>query len=232
MSDNGLQFGPRLQKGALVQLVPALMGVLPNIVVFQYNPERLRRHFSPYQPPTVDEAKKRSTGPASEPFDLTEQISFVIEVDASDALDQGQVLAKTVGIADRLAALKLLTQPPDKFGGDLISTIKSIGKIGVKEVRRSVPICLFVWGPGRILPVRVRGLQIEETLFSPELFPTRATVNIDLQVMTPDQFGAKKGDPAEVIAISAYNLNKLEENLLAVANIRSNLDAARSFVSF
>jgi len=44
-----------------------------------------------------------------------------------------------------------------------------------------LPVVLFFWGPGRIIPVRVTALSIEEQQFSPTLYPIRAKATIGLQ---------------------------------------------------
>lgn len=41
MPDTGLKRSPRFEKGAFVQLVKGLTGVVPNVIPFQYNPEKL-----------------------------------------------------------------------------------------------------------------------------------------------------------------------------------------------
>ena len=46
---------------------------------------------------------------------------------------------------------------------------------------------LFVWGPGRIVPVRVTALTITEKLYDGLLNPTRAEVQITLRVLTDDE---------------------------------------------
>lgn len=43
MPDTGLKRSPKFQKGALLQLVKDVVGVVPNVIPFQYNPEQLSR---------------------------------------------------------------------------------------------------------------------------------------------------------------------------------------------
>jgi hypothetical protein len=38
MAETGYSRSPKIAKGALVQLLPDIVGVIPNIIVFQYNP--------------------------------------------------------------------------------------------------------------------------------------------------------------------------------------------------
>ncbi|MFG3701380.1 hypothetical protein ACGF5C_26235 [Micromonospora sp. NPDC047620] len=46
------------------------------------------------------------------------------------------------------------------------------------------PLTLLVWGPGRALPVRIEGISIVEQAFDPELFPTRASVDLSARVLS------------------------------------------------
>ena len=49
----------------------------------------------------------------------------------------------------------------------------------------AVPVTLFVWGPGRIVPVRVTDLTITEQLYNPSLNPIHAEAQLSLRVLTP-----------------------------------------------
>jgi hypothetical protein len=48
------------------------------------------------------------------------------------------------------------------------------------------PLALFVWGSGRIAPVRVAALSMVEDLFSARLCPLLATVTMTLRVLSAD----------------------------------------------
>ncbi|HWP42595.1 MAG TPA: hypothetical protein VNO14_05130, partial [Blastocatellia bacterium] len=141
-------------------------------------------------------------------------------------------VAKRVGVADRLAALKKLTLPSEGLIGDLVASARGLGgKVIGHAVRPTVPVVLFVWGPGRILPVRVTSFSVEETLFSPSLHPIQATVTLGLEVLTPDVFKCQT-DLAGKIAVAAYNFTKLQEDALAIAHIANNLDAIKGLLPF
>jgi hypothetical protein len=57
-----------------------------------------------------------------------------------------------------------------------------------------VPIVLFVWGPKRVLPVRVTTLTITETLYDAQLNPTHAEATLALRVLTPAELYAARPD--------------------------------------
>ena len=81
-----------------------------------------------------------------------------------------------------------------------------------------VPVVLFVWGPLRIVPVRVTGLTVKETLYDVLLNPTHAEVEISLTVLTPDEVAAVNG-PMTKIASMAYNYNQGLRQARAAENL-------------
>src|SRR5689334_11474162 len=121
MPDTGLQRSPRVEKGALVQLVKGLMGVLPNVVPFQYNPEKLSHTLTTWNPFEVDQTQRGAQAPTVQPFALKESFNLTLEIDATDELEDGNPVATTVGVADRLAALQKLTLPTEGLIGDLVA---------------------------------------------------------------------------------------------------------------
>jgi hypothetical protein len=232
MSDTGLRRSPKFEKGALVQLVKDLVGVVPNVIAFQYNPEKLSHTLTPWNPFEVDQTQRGAKAPTVQPFDPKESFTLTLEIDATNELEDDNAVAKRVGIADRLAALKKLTQPSQGLIGDLVASARALtGKAASQAFRPTVPVVLFVWGPGRILPVRVTSFSVEETLFSPSLHPLQATVTLGLEVLTPDVFKCQN-DTAADIAVAAYNLTRLQEDTLAVAHIANNLDAIKGLLPF
>lgn len=232
MPDTGLKRSPRFEKGALVQLVKGLTGVVPNVIPFQYNPEKLSHTLTPWNPFEVDQTQRGSQAPTVQPFDPKESFNLTLEIDATDDLEDDNPVAKEVGVADRLAALKKLTLPTEGLIGDLVSSVRAlVGKASKHAVRPTVPVVLFAWGSGRILPVRVTSFSVEETLFSPSLHPIQATVTLGLEVLTPDVFKCQHDITAD-IAVAAYNFTKLQEDTLATAHIANNIDAIRGLLPF
>ncbi len=231
MPDTGLKRSPKFLKGALVQLVEDIVGVVPNVIPFQYNPEKLSHTLTPWNPFEVDQTQRGAQAPNVQPFDPKESWNLTLEIDATDDLEDSQPVAVTVGIADRLAALKKLTLPSQGLIGDLVASAQALaGNANQQAVRPTVPVVLFVWGPGRIVPVRVTSFSVEETLFSPALYPIQATVTLGLEVLTPDVFSQE--DVTANLAVAAYNFTRLQEDTLAIAHIANNLDAIRGLLPF
>lgn len=232
MPETGLRRSPKLLKGAFVQLVEEIVGVVPNVIVFQYNPEKLSRELTPWNPFEVDQTQRGAQAPNVQPFDPKESFTLTLELDAADALEEGQTVAVATGVADRLAALKKLVLPSEGLLGDLLASAQSlVGGGAAQATRPTVPIVLFVWGPGRILPVRITRFSVEETLHSPALFPLQAQVSLGLEVLTPDVFKCRNG-LAVGLAVAAYEFSKLQEDALAVANIANTVDAVRGLLPF
>ena len=232
MPDTGLKRSPKFLKGALVQMVDDILGVVPNVIPFQYNPEKLSHSLTPWNPFEVDQTQRGAQSPTVQPFDPKETFNLTLEIDATDDLEDSNPIATLVGVADRLAALQKLTLPSQGLAGDLIASAQAIaGGANEQSVRPTVPIVLFVWGPGRILPVRVTSFSVEETLFSPTLYPIQATVTLTLEVLTPDVFKCESGITVE-LATAAYNFTKLQEDALAIAHVANNLDAIRGLLPF
>jgi hypothetical protein len=232
MPDTGLRRSPIFQKGAFVQIVQSLVNVEYKIVAFQYNPEKLSRTLTPWNPFEVDQTQRGAQAPTVQPFDPRESFTLTLEIDATDDLEDGDPSAVESGIAGRLAALKKLTLPGEGGNEGLVRSARAAsGGASEQATRPTVPVLLFVWGPGRILPVRITSFSVDETLFSPSLFPIQATVSLGLEVLTPDVFKCHPDEPAKQ-AIAAYELTKQNENDLAEAHISNNVDAIRALISF
>jgi hypothetical protein len=90
-------------RGALVQLVEDVIGVVPNVIPFQYNPESLSRTMTPWNPFEVDQTGRGQIAPTAQPFDPKEAITLEIHFDAADQLEENDPIAGQVGVADRIA---------------------------------------------------------------------------------------------------------------------------------
>src|SRR6185503_14777921 len=102
---DGYSRSPLLLKGALVELAEPFLGPIPNIILFQYNPESMTRTMTPWAP-SESEDGQASDGTA-QPFDPGESFDLTLELDATDALEEPTThpVAVISGVADRIAAL-------------------------------------------------------------------------------------------------------------------------------
>ena len=231
MPQTGYTRSPKVQKGALVQLVETLGVPLPNVVPFQYNPASLKRDIKPWNPFDVDQTERGLQAPTAQPFDPEESITVEIELDASDQLEEGDAVASLVGVSDRIAALEKMLYPGDSPLGQLVAAVGSLLGGTQPPKRSTVPVTFLVWGLGRIVPVRITSYSIEEQLFLPSLYPIQAKVNLALEVLTPDRFRCSSG-PSVDLAIAAYDLFRKQQDALAVAHIARNVDAVRGLLPF
>ena len=232
-------------KGALVEFKMKLVVPLPNVVIFQFNPETMTHTWSPANAAPED-GRERSSDPLAVEGVPGEAFSFNLVMDTTDMIADGsvvaQALASSTGIASRIAALELLQYPVDPSPGSLLGQVSaSIGAGGISASigaaagsasqamqvpRLQVPTILFVWGPGRILPVRVKTLTITEQLYDELLNPTHAEAQIGLQVLTPRELKFVQGLLGKV-SNAAYDYSQALRQALAVANLAN---AAESII--
>lgn len=197
-------------KGAFINLGAGLLGALPNIVVFQFNPAQVSRTPKLAQPPAPSAgAGKRPAAP--QPDQPSESISFSLRVDASEQLAQSNPIAASSGILPTLSALELLMVPKSALSIDLFGL--SGGSKPFQLPPTKLPIVLFFWGPFRILPVTVASLSITETEYDTLLNPVRADVSVSLQVLTPTQLGDSD------LAIGAYKYTRGVKEVMAALNL-------------
>jgi hypothetical protein len=243
---------PKLLKGAIVQFTKMPIVPIPNIIVFQYNPESLQRSMSPYEPRREEAAAKGppSAQPTAEhvqPYDPTETFTLSLLLDASDALEhpESHPVAFATGVADRIAALEMLMYPAgDSLMGKLLGSVNvsvSIGAGGisasasmVKTVpRREVPVILFVWGPGRILPVRLTTFNVEEQQYNQWLYPHRARVTIGMKVLSKESIDKDTaGDTAKDLAKFCYDFTRGQKEALALANVANTVESILGMLPF
>ena len=183
---------PRVLKGALVVFeTPA--PVPTNIIAFQFNPDQVSRTFSQQ---LGDQDPWRSSGDTMFVLPPTETLSLSVELDAADQLEGGDPVATAVGLHPTLAALELLLYPSSI---DLILD-KALALAGTARVKPArVPIVLLVWGPLRVLPVRVDSVSITEEAFDPRLNPIRAKADLTLRTLTEKELSVA-GPPFDALA--------------------------------
>ena len=101
-----------MKKGALVELMSAFGASVPNVIIFQYNPETLRHTWTQTTAP-ANPAGQSSANPYAVPGEPTEAFSFSLSMEATDQLADPIAAAATAGtgIYTRLAALEMLLFP-------------------------------------------------------------------------------------------------------------------------
>jgi hypothetical protein len=203
MSTNPL--APRMLKGALVGLDP--MDPLAGLVVFQYNPDTMTRRLEPRTSGSPDAERSealRLVGPPKETITLS------VEFDAAD-LPLGAVQA-IAGIYPPLAALEMLLYPKT------LTVIKNeaLAATGILEIiPPTMPLTLFVWGPARVVPVRLTSLSITEEQHDAFLTPTRGKAELSMQVLSYHDVGISNVGHALFLA------HQITKEAFAITNLAS-----------
>lgn len=215
---------PRLRKGAIVGV--DIFNPLASVILFQYNPETLTRSLTARTPERSGEERvdrseaMRLAGPPEETIQLE------IEIDAADQLEQAEDTATTMGVHPALASLEMLLYPKSLA----MITNHALLRAGIKEVAApKAPLTLFVWGPKRVLPVRLTGFSITEQAFDPGLNPIRASVSLSLTVLNYQDLGLESVGGAlfmvhQVAKETMATLNGLDN--VGLGNIASSASSA------
>lgn len=204
----GFPRSPRVQKGALIGLDPA--NPLASVIIFQYNPETLSRTLTAQTSGGEADTNEalRLKGPPKE------QITLDVEIDATDQLETGDLLAGTLGIHPALASLEMLLYPKSA----VVIANEVLKAAGVIEViPPKAPLTLFVWGIKRVLPVRLTRFTITEEAFDPNLNPIQAKVSLTLDVLNYYDLGLLS--PGGALFMGHQIIKEVMATLGGVANI-------------
>jgi hypothetical protein len=202
-----LSSSPRLIKGALVGVDP--LNPLASVVVFQYNPDTMTRRLEARAAGDGGDRSEatRLSGPPKETITLT------VEVDAADQLEQGNPVTAAVGIHPTLAALEMMLYP--KSAAVIANTALALaGTIEILPLPG--PMILFVWGPQRVLPVKVTSFSITEEAYDPLLNPIQAKVELSLTVLSYQDLGILHPGHALFLA------HQIAKEVLATTNIATS----------
>ncbi len=210
-------------RGAFINLGAGLLGALPNIIVFQFNPDRITRTPTLVQTqPVSDGAGRRNARWA--PGQPSETFNFTLRVDATDQLANGSPIAVAGGILPTLSALELLMVPRGALSLNLLG---GGTPAPYRHPPEELPVVLFIWGPLRVLPVKVTSLSISETQFDTRLNPVRAEVTVNLAVLTPDDM------TDDSVGRGAYTYSRGVKEVMAALNLANAVEiGVSSTVSF
>lgn len=196
---------PRLVKGALAIYPGGRPGTQAQVVVFQYNPDVMRRTLADSAPPQERQAgapvradAMRIRGPPKETINLS------VVLDAADQLEQPaqNPTVKDKGLLPALFLLETLLYPT----ADQARENERLASQGEVQTRTpEMPAVLVVWGEHRAAPVRLTGLTINEEAFDHRLNPIRAKLELSMQVLTTEDVPDNR---VEWRAFSAYMQQK------------------------
>ncbi len=213
-----------LLRGALIEYGTDLIGPIPNVVIFQFNPESLTRSLQIPQRPTG--ATQRETTQAGER--TFERISFKAHFSAVNMLDEDKALAKMFGIGPQLSALEKMVLPSSKIAGLIGAALDAVGDAlgmgGGDDApaqpipREKYPRILFIWGLTRVLPVTIDSMTIAELEYDALLNPLRAEVDLQLSVIAIDECSD------DVLGKGALEYTTIAKEAQAIANLANTAE--------
>jgi hypothetical protein len=238
---DGYSRAPFLLKGALLQFggFPIIPLPIPQVIIFQYNPESMSRSLTTFAKDEQESAlQKKLTAKDAKldmGFDPEETFNVTLFLDGTDHLESENPITLLTGVADRMAALELLLYPEGDglLKGLLSSLVTSIGGASVDPKKLispgKVPITLFIWGPGRIVPVRLTSFNVEETWWNSLLYPLRAKVTIGMKVIHSNEFANDPRVPAQIARV-CYDFTRAQKEILAALNIANTVESVGDIV--
>ncbi|SRR6266851_3741967 len=196
---------PRLIKGALIGI--DIFNPLASVIVFQYNPDTMTRRLDARSTGSTD------GGDRSEAFRLSgpprETITMNVEFDAADQVDQTGAQT-TFGVYPSLSALEMLLYPKSS----VVIANAAAAQGGILEiVPVEAPPTFLIWGPQRVLPVRLTGFSITEEAYDGLLNPIRAKVDLSLLVLSYHDL--KISSPSYFIFLA----HQIAKEVLATSNV-------------
>lgn len=205
-----------LMRGALIEYGSDFMGPIPNVVIFQFNPETLTRTVQ--IPPRPASGTARETTQAGEPS--VEKITLKASFSAADEFGENKVLARLFGVGTRLAALEKMVYPANELLAAIGAALKT-GSDPRESVprqpipRQKMPRILFIWGPYKVLPVVLESMSITEQQYDFLLNPIQAEVSITMAVNAVDKCTS---DPVGEGALKYSNMAKDAQAMANLAN--------------
>jgi len=197
---------PHLLKGALIGLDPA--NPLASVIIFQYNPDTMTRRLDARSTGGTDR------GDRSEAFRLSgpprETITMNVEFDATDQPEPTNPLSVAFGVYPSLSALEMLLYPKSA----VVIANAAAAQAGILEiVPVEAPPTFLIWGPQRVLPVRLTGFSITEEAYDGLLNPIRAKVDLSLLVLSYHDL--KISSPSYFIFLA----HQIAKEVLATSNV-------------
>jgi len=216
--------------GALVEYGTDFLGPIPNVVIFQFNPESIARTL--VIPPRAVDATQRETSQTGEP--AYERFTVTATFSAADQRNSSDPIGVLYGVGPQLAALQAMVYPVTTPGGAIAAAVDAVGALlGVQGPPPSQPIpreqtprILFIWGQTRIVPVIIESLTITEQIYDGMLNPLEAEVAIGLAVITP---GACSGD---TIGQGALAYTKMMQDTMASINLANSAALVTHLIPF
>jgi hypothetical protein len=221
---------PMPMLGALVEYGTDFLGPIPNVVIFQFNPESIARTL--VIPQRAVDATQRETSQAGEP--AHERFTITATFSAADQRNNSDPIGILYGVGPQLAALQTMVYPIATPGGAIRAAVDAIGSLlGAQGPpptqpipREQTPRILFIWGTTRIVPVIIESLSVTEQIYDGMLNPIEAEVAIGLAVITPDLCSGDK------IGRGALAYTKMIQDTMANINLVNSAALVTHLIPF
>lgn len=174
------------------KLVEYSLSIPPLALAFAFNPETITRNRtitvktggSPatrggYDFRTPLESQRAAQGVEMQP----ESLQFDVLIDATDALEAGNPIAQQFGIQPQLDTLRSMIEPKTQGPAGLkVLASLQLGEARAFQMHETPSVLLLIWGFG-VLPVFLTGVTQKEVMHLRNLFPIRAEVQLNMQVI-------------------------------------------------
>jgi hypothetical protein len=225
-------------RGALVEYGGDFLGPIPNLVVFQFNPEEIARTINIPETSTDQACQTNLTEANQSCSPPTESLTITAKFSAADDLGKGgavSAIPRVFGIGPQIAALEKMVYPAGPLSGLLGQAIDAIGSAiggggeagGERPVpRQTVPRILFIWGLTRVLPVRIKSMSITEQKFDAFLNPVQVEVQIGLEILSLSSNSTDK------IGYGALTYSRGAKDAQAILNLAKAVELAVDIIPF
>lgn len=164
----------------------------PLAVVFPFNPQEISRSRTvtvktgnaPGTRGGYDFLSPLETARVSQGVEMqAESFSIDILLDATDALNEGNDIAKTFGVQPQIDTIRAMAEPKSQGPGG-VKVLSSLDLSGARAFERqeTASVLIFAWGM-QLLPVFLTSVTQKEALHLPNLMPYRATMSLTMQVI-------------------------------------------------
>ncbi|MCP5086615.1 MAG: hypothetical protein GY952_07435 [Rhodobacteraceae bacterium] len=168
------------------------LSIPPLALVFNFNPQEISRSRTvtvktgnaPGSRGGYDFLSPLETSRVAQGVEMNaESFSIDILLDATDALNDGEAIAKTFGVQPQIDTLRSMAEPKSQGPGG-VKVLSSLGLSGTRafEKQETASVLVFAWGM-QLLPVFLTGVTQKESMHLPNLMPYRAQMGLTMQVI-------------------------------------------------
>ncbi|MCP5073791.1 MAG: hypothetical protein GY947_10920 [Rhodobacteraceae bacterium] len=168
------------------------LSIPPLALIFNFNPQEISRSRTvtvktgnaPGSRGGYDFLSPLETSRVAQGVEMNaESFSIDILLDATDAMNDGETIAKTFGVQPQIDTLRSMAEPKSQGPGG-VKVLSSLGLSGTRafEKQETASVLVFAWGM-QLLPVFLTGVTQKESMHLPNLMPYRAQMGLTMQVI-------------------------------------------------